>query len=240
MRRAPARQSAGERPESSDPRHRRYRRASDDRGCYARDRGEWRGVGGGGEGSDHEGGEAARGGDPGGRRADVNASVGQEHEDQVVDDEVGPQPADVLRSMCQCGNGFQCVFAFGGEIQRVRKGGREGFGEASAASVQCEELLDHEAEASPRVRLRESLVHHGPAGVHLFRERLGGQDLLGREAPIQRGRADSRAAGDLAHRHVQALGREQGASRFQDAFAVVAGIGAQGLRQIVGHHSHFS
>src|SRR5689334_4201056 len=98
MRRPPARQSAGERPESSDPRHRRYRRASDDRGRYGRDGGKWRGIGGGGEGSDHEGGEAARGGDPGGRRADLNASVGQEHEDQVVDDEVGPErPASFAR-----------------------------------------------------------------------------------------------------------------------------------------------
>src|SRR5690348_5860376 len=76
-----------------------------------------------------------------------------------------------------------------------RKGGREGFGEAPAVSVPCEELLDHETEAPPRVRLRESLVHHGPAGMHLFRERLGGQDPLGREAPVQRGRTDWRRRG---------------------------------------------
>jgi hypothetical protein len=106
--------------------------------------------------------------------------------------------------------------------------------------VQRTDLLDHQAEPLPRVGVGQPLVHDGLARAHLAREGLGDQRLLGREAAVQGGGADACAPGDLPHRNVQALGGEHRAGRVEDELAVIPGVGAQAVRQTVGHHSHFS
>jgi hypothetical protein len=113
-------------------------------------------------------------------------------------------------------------------------------GEAPVACVQLTDFLDHEAEAVPRIRVGEPLLDDGLARAHLVREGLGDQHLLGRKAAVQGGGANPGAPGDLPHRRVQALGGEHRAGRVEDAVAVVPGIWAQGVRQTVGHRSHFS
>lgn len=87
----------------------------------------------------------------------------------------------------------------------------------------------------PRIRVGEPLVGDGAAGAHLVREGLGGQHLLGREVAVQGGGADPGAPGDLPHRRVQAFRGEHRAGGVEDQLAVVPGVGAQGVRQTVGH-----
>ena len=148
--------------------------------------------------------------------ASANAAVGHEHEDEVVEDEVGAQAAGVLRPAGKALNRAQGVLAVGGEVQGVGVGRHECRGEAPVAGVQGADLLDDEAEAVPRVGIGEPLVHDGVARPHLFRECLGDQRLLGRGMAVQGGRAHSGAAGDLPHRDVQAFGGEQPAGRVED------------------------
>jgi len=52
--------------------------------------------------------------------------------------------------------------------------------------------------------------------------------------------ADPGAAGYFPHRHVEAFGGEHLAGCLEDEVAVVPGVGAQGVRQTIGHRSHFS
>jgi hypothetical protein len=106
--------------------------------------------------------------------------------------------------------------------------------------VQFADLLDHEAETVPRIRVGEPFVDDGATGAQLVREGLGGQQLFGREVAVQGGGADPGAPGDLPDRHVHSFGGEGHAGRVKDALAVVQGVGAQLVRQIDGHRSHFS
>jgi hypothetical protein len=71
--------------------------------------------------------------------------------------------------------------------------------------------------------------------VELVGERLVDQRLLGGEAAVEGGRADLRAAGDLAHRHVEAAFREERPGGLEHAVPVVLGVRAQHVRQVVGH-----
>ncbi len=170
----------------------------------------------------------------------VDAAVGHDHEDEVVEDDVGAQAAGVLGAADQFGCGAQRGSADRGEVHRVREGGLEGCGEAMVACLQLTELLDREAEASPGIRVGEPFVHDGLAGEHLVGERLGDQHLLGRKMAVDGRGADLGTSGDLPHRHVQPIGGEHRASRVEDAVAVVPGVGTQGVRQTSGHRSHFS
>lgn len=189
---------------------------------------------------DHEGGEAAGGRDSCCRRVGMDAVVGHDHEDEIVHHDVGAQMAGVLGAADQLSGAGERGVADRGEVQRVWVGRHEGRGEPVIAGLQLAELLDGEAEAVPRIGVGEPFVHERPAGEHLIGERLGDQHLLGRKMAIQGGRADLGAPGDLPHRHIQAIDDEHRAGRVEDAFAVVAGIGTQSLRQTSGHRSHFS
>ena len=106
-------------------------------------------------------------------------SFGHEHEDQVVQDEVGAQLAGLLGPAGQFGDRVQRVFAACGDVHRVGEGRPEGGGEAAVACVQLTDLLDHEAETVPRIGVGEPFVDDGAAGAQLVREGLGGQQLLG-------------------------------------------------------------
>jgi hypothetical protein len=55
----------------------------------------------------------------------------------------------------QFGDRVRRVFAVGGDIHRVGEGRVEGRGGAAVACVQLTVLLDHEAEAMPRIGVGE-------------------------------------------------------------------------------------
>ncbi len=150
--------------------------------------------------------------------------------------------AGLLGPAGQLGGRAQRVLAVGGEIHRVGEGRDEGRGEAAVACVQLADLLDHASEAAPRVRVGHPLGDDGVARADLALEGLGDQRLLGRKAAVQGGLADAGPAGDLPHRHVKSVGGERRAGRVEDEIAVVPGVGAQrvGVRQTIGHRSHFS
>lgn len=170
----------------------------------------------------------------------MNPLVGHEYENQVVQDEVRPQATCFLGSLGQFGNRLHRVLTACGDVLHPRIGRQEGFGEAPIAGVQLTDLLDHQAQAMPRIRIRAPLVDDGAARVQLVREGIGDQDLLVREVTVQGGRSHSCTPRDLPHRHVQAVVGEQRSGRFEDAFAIVQRVGTQRMRQTVGHRSHFT
>ncbi|RPK61807.1 hypothetical protein EES42_31410 [Streptomyces sp. ADI95-17] len=96
--------------------------------------------------------EASGGLDLAGGRCDVDSLVGHEYENQVVQDEVGPQVPRCLGSLSQFGDCFHRVLPACGDILHPRVGRQEGFGEAPIACVQLTDPLDHPAQATPRIR----------------------------------------------------------------------------------------
>ena len=100
------------------------------------------------------------------------------------------------------------MLAVRGEVDRLGEGRCECHGEFAVACVRLEEPLDHEAEAVPGIRVGKRLVDDDVARAQLALEGLGGERLLGGEVAVQGGGADARPAGDLPHRHVQAVGGE--------------------------------
>lgn len=141
----------------------------------------------------------------------------------------------LLRPLGQSGDRAHRVLTAGGDIPRPGEGRQEGFGEAPVAGVQLTDPLDHQAQATPRIRICAPLVDNGAAGVQLVCESLGYQRLLGREMTVQGGRPDPGTPRDLPHRHVQTVPGEQHSRSVEDAFAIVQRVRTQSMRQTVGH-----
>ena len=160
--------------------------------------------------------EASGGHDLGVGRSRVDPLVGHEDENEVVQDEVGPQAPGVLGPLGQSGDRFHRVLT-ARHIRRPWEGRHEGFAETPIPGVQLTDLLDHQAKATPRIGIGAPVVDDGATCAQLVREGFGGQHLLGREVTVQGGRSDPRTPRDLPHRHVQAVGGKQCSGRVEDA-----------------------
>lgn len=108
----------------------------------------------GAERLDYVGGEAAGGRGPGGTGRGLEAPVGHEHEDQVVDDEARVQLAGLLGAACQFSDRAQSALLVGGEVHGLGEGRHEGVGESPAVRVEFADPLDQAPESVPRVRVR--------------------------------------------------------------------------------------
>ncbi len=78
----------------------------------------------------------------------------------------------------------------------------------------------------PGVGVLQRLVEDGHAVGQLLGERLGDEGGAGGEVPVKGGGADSGPAGDRGERHIDAPARERLTGGFEDALAIVPGIGA--------------
>lgn len=170
----------------------------------------------------------------------MDTAVGHEHEEDVVQDEVGAQTPRFLGPAGQFVDRSERVFTARLEINRIGKGRNESCGKSSIACVQFTHFLDHETETVPWIQIGKALVDNCATRVHLLRECLGDQHLLGRKSAVQGGRCNSGAPGNLPHGHIQTVNGEDRSGGLDDALAVVKGVGAKGVRQTIGHGSHFS
>jgi hypothetical protein len=71
----------------------------------------------------------------------VQASVGEQHQDQVVEGEVGSQVAAVFRTVRELGQHGECALAYRSRIDGMWEGRGERRGETAIAGMQLEELV---------------------------------------------------------------------------------------------------